>query len=222
MSVDIYIGDKKYSGRLDDNWDYVPMEINEAQSYLDSFREGQAYTDAMNITNNKVIIELSTPIAVVEVIAPYQKDVTELGKNFLSGAVDAGFGAYVIESVKDTKKSNTRVPALGVAANFETVTVRSEVQALKGISKFLGPVAVIQTFSDIKEDFEKYEGNDRYWAAGYSLAGAGTSAIVGGSVAAVSTSFLAPIAIGAIAGWGINKYVGQYKDNLQKKQNEGE
>ena len=221
MSVDVYLGDKKYFGVLEENSDYNPIELNEAQMYLESFQEGQAYRDAMNITNDRGIIELSTPF-VVEVIASRQPDAVELGKNVLSGAADAGFGTYVIERMKDIKKSNTRIPALGVAANFETATVRSEVQALKGVSKFLGPVAVIQTYSDIKEDFEKYEGDDRYWAAGYSLAGAGASAIIGGSAAAVSASVWGPIAIGAVAGWGINKYLSQYKDNLQKKQNEGE
>lgn len=219
MSVDVYLGDKKYFGVLEENSDYNPIELNEAQMYLESFQEGQAYRDAMNITNDRGIIELSTPF-VVEVIASRQQDAVELGKNLLSGAADAGFGAYVIEGMKDIKKSNTRVPALGVAANFETATVRSEVQALKGISKFVGPVALMQTLSDLKKDFEKYEGEDRFKAAKLTLAGAGTSAAIGGGAALLTSSFWIPLGVGAFAGWATSKIADKYKEDLQEKQSE--
>ena len=142
----------------------------------------------------------------------------ETGKNAISGVIDGIAGATVIDKLKNTSKSVTKMPGLGVAAEVETVTINSGVKALKGVSKIAGPAAVVTTAIDVIDDFNTYEGNDRYKAAGLSIAGTIIAGVIVGATVIATAPLAVVVGAGIVVGVGVGLATDYLKDEyLQKK-----
>ena len=135
-------------------------------------------------------------------------------KNSISGVADGIVGAKIIDKLSDTTKSVTRIPSLGVAAEVETVTLRTSVKAIKGISKIAGPAAILTTGIDVYQDFNKYEGNDRYMASALSVGGTIVAGVIVGAVVVAGAPVWAIVGAGIAVGVGIGVGVDYIKDTL--------
>lgn len=95
--------------------------------------------------------------------------------------------------------------------NLETYTVNSSVTALKGVSKAAGVITVLSTAYDVYEDFNTYEGNDRYYAAALTIGGTATGIIATSAIATVS----APVWVTVVAGTAVCVIIGIGIDKLK-------
>jgi hypothetical protein len=85
---------------------------------------------------------------------------------------------------------------------------------LAGAAKVAGPVTVVLTGIDVYKDFQKYEGEERWYAATLTVAGTGASIVVAAGITAAGAPVIVVVGAGALAEAGINLGVNWLKDQL--------
>ncbi|WP_374019769.1 DUF4280 domain-containing protein [Paenibacillus thiaminolyticus] len=137
------------------------------------------------------------------------KDIT---KNAVIGAGDALVGKYFFDKLSDRKHFAVKAPVFGPAAEIQGVHFSRSTKYIKGASKVLGPASALVTASDVIEDFQKYEGNDRYFAAGIDIGGGLTAGAIGWGAGALGVPVVGAIGLGVAAGVLIGAGVSYLKE----------
>ena len=81
----------------------------------------------------------------------YMVNRTRAIRNAVESTADVVIGKAVVDKLKDTKSSNTKIPKLGPAAEVVTETVRPGIKIVKNVSKLAGPVAIASYSYDLSE-----------------------------------------------------------------------
>jgi len=131
--------------------------------------------------------------------------------NTVGGTADAIVGD-AIAKLPSTTKSMTSIPALGVAAEVETITVNSGVKALKGVSKIAGPVAIAAYGYDVYQDVNKYDGTDAAKAVAVTTLATGLTVAAGVACTGVGAPVGAAIAVGVVVGVGTSILADKVKE----------
>ncbi len=137
----------------------------------------------------------------------------ETTSGIVTGTADAILGNNFANQLLKNKPLYATMPALGPAAGVSGVKFPSATsKLLAGVSKMAGPVTVVLTGVEVYNDFQKYNGKDRWYASAMTVAGtAGTILIVAG-ISTAGAPVVIVIGAGAAIGAGVNYGVNWLKD----------
>lgn len=201
-------------GKTDKSIDNYPSLLHDSTNMCMYCGQIRVEDDGQNLNNSHLVEDNNSPTMQEEEQDWNKQLMRDITKNTFLGAVDATAGKYLFDAISDRKHYVTKAPAFGPAAEFKSVRFKRGTNLIKGASKFAGPAAAISTAFDVVEDFEKYEGDDRYYAAGLSVGGTVATGIVGAGVAALGAPVIAVVGAGVIAGVAIGAGVSYLKEEL--------
>lgn len=134
-------------------------------------------------------------------------------KSTIEGTADAIIGKNIFEKLSDTTKSMTKIPALGVAAEVETISINVGAKALKGASKIAGPLAVASYGYDVAQDIKKYDGKNAVKAVTVTTVATGLAIAAG----LTATGVGAPVGLAIAVGVGASVVAGFASDWIKQK-----
>jgi hypothetical protein len=163
------------------------------------------------------IIEKGIRTGFVGNSGPYKQEKLNFWKEtafgIVTGSADSFLGNALANLLLKNKTVYASIPALGVAAEVSGVKFPSTTsKVLAGASKLAGPVTVVLTGAEVYNDFQKYNGNDRYYASAMTVAGTVGTIVVVAGISTVGAPVIIVIGAGAAIGAGVNYGVNWLKD----------
>ncbi|WP_431606962.1 DUF4280 domain-containing protein [Paenibacillus thiaminolyticus] len=202
-------------GKTDKLVDNYPSLLNDSTNMCMFCGQIKVEDDGQNLSGSQLVKVTGDYSPIVREEQDWMKQLMkDISKNAVIGAGDALIGKYFFDTLSDRKQFTVKAPLFGPAAEIKGVHFNRSTKYIKGTSKVLGPASVLVTAGDVIEDFQKYEGDDRYLAAAIDVGGAFVGGAVGVGVSTFGAPVIAVVVIGAGAGALIGYGVSYIKEQI--------